>query len=144
MDILHIGNTFGIVSGIITSLGLLLGLYGAKVNVTIIIAGLLSIAISDSISDALGIYYASNNINDVNPYQESFYALIFKCLIPLLMIIPIKLFEIKKGIYLNIILGLIIIFYVSFVVFKSYNKAISNTVVCIVSIYITFKLGSLI
>ena len=57
---LSIGKIFGSISGVITSLGVILGMYGANLQTHPIIISLISIGLSDSVSDALGIYYGVN------------------------------------------------------------------------------------
>ena len=50
------GISFGITSGIITTLGLMVGLANGTGSRLIVIGGILIIAIADSFSDALGIH----------------------------------------------------------------------------------------
>jgi len=50
------GVSFGLVSGIITTLGLIVGLHSSTHSGLIVIGGILVIAIADSLSDALGIH----------------------------------------------------------------------------------------
>ena len=52
------GLYFGATSGVITTLGLLTGLYAGTGSVTAVLGGILVIAVADSMSDALGIHLA--------------------------------------------------------------------------------------
>lgn len=54
------GFSFGLTSGIITTLGLLIGLSGTE-NKIIIITGILTIAIADAFSDALGVHISKES-----------------------------------------------------------------------------------
>lgn len=50
------GISFGLTSGVITTLGLMAGLYSGTHSRAIVIGGILTIAIADAMSDALGIH----------------------------------------------------------------------------------------
>ena len=49
-----VGLSFGLTSGIITTLGLMVGLYSGTHSRLAVLGGILTIAIADSFSDALG------------------------------------------------------------------------------------------
>ena len=53
---LKVGFSFGITSGIITTLGLMVGLNSSTNSKVAVIGGILIIAIADAFSDALGIH----------------------------------------------------------------------------------------
>jgi len=53
---LKTGFSFGITSGVITTLGLLVGLHSGTHSKAVIIGGILTIAVADAFSDALGIH----------------------------------------------------------------------------------------
>ena len=53
---LKTGISFGLTSGTITTLGLMIGLNSGTNSRGIVIGGILTIAIADSFSDALGIH----------------------------------------------------------------------------------------
>lgn len=143
---LNIGNTFGIISGIITSIGLILGMYGANITLKPIIVSLVSIAISDGVSDALGIYYATinNNYTTEQAYNEGFNTLLIKIICPLLMIIPFYITSINKAVITNLVLSLIIIYFISIKIFKNYGEAINNTLICMLAIAISYKTGMML
>jgi len=50
------GFSFGLTSGIITTLGLIVGLHSGTHSALVIIGGILVIAVADAMSDALGIH----------------------------------------------------------------------------------------
>ncbi|GAI78411.1 unnamed protein product [marine sediment metagenome] len=58
---LKIGISFGTTSGIITTLGLMVGLNSGTHSQATIIGGILTIAIADSFSDALGIHVSEES-----------------------------------------------------------------------------------
>ena len=60
---LSIGLHFGLTSGIITTLGLMVGLSSGTNSKLAVIGGILTIAIADSFSDALGIHISEESEN---------------------------------------------------------------------------------
>ena len=50
------GVSFGLTSGVITTLGLLVGLHAGTHSRTAVLGGILTIAVADALSDALGIH----------------------------------------------------------------------------------------
>ncbi len=58
---LNSGFFFGLTSGVITTLGLIIGLYFATASFAAIITGIITIAIADALSDALGIHISKES-----------------------------------------------------------------------------------
>ena len=58
---LRIGFSFGLTSGIITTLGLMVGLHAGTHSRLAVIGGILTIAIADAFSDALGIHISEES-----------------------------------------------------------------------------------
>ena len=105
---LGVGSIFGSYSGIITSLGLILGMYGGGLNKRAFIIALLSLSMSDSFSDAFGIYNATEQ-----SWKQGLNTFISKFIYPLLMIIPFLLTTIKYAVFINVLFGSIILAFVS-------------------------------
>ena len=61
------GFTFGLTSGIITTLGLMVGLHSGTHSPRAVIGGILTIAIADAFSDALGIHLSEESRNIHSP-----------------------------------------------------------------------------
>lgn len=53
---MRVGFSFGLTSGVITTLGLLVGLSRGTSSRTAVLAGILTIAVADALSDAMGIH----------------------------------------------------------------------------------------
>ena len=66
-DSLRTGISFGLTSGIITTLGLMVGLHSGTHSRVIVIGGILTIAIADAFSDALGIHISEESKNVHSP-----------------------------------------------------------------------------
>ena len=50
------GFSFGLTSGVITTLGLIVGLYSTTHSFLVVFGGIILIAVADGLSDALGIH----------------------------------------------------------------------------------------
>ena len=57
------GFSFGITSGIITTLGLIVGLHAGTGSQAVVIGGILTIAVADAFSDALGVHVSEEAEN---------------------------------------------------------------------------------
>jgi len=55
-DSLRTGISFGLTSAVITTLGLMVGLHSGTHSKIVVLAGILTIAIADAFSDALGTF----------------------------------------------------------------------------------------
>lgn len=106
---LRIGFSFGLTSGIITTLGLMVGLNAGTHSKLAVIGGILTIAIADAFSDALGIHISEESENKHTPKQiwvatlSTFFS---KFIFALTFIIPVLLFELALAVLVSIIWGL--------------------------------------
>lgn len=104
-----IGVYFGLTSGIITTLGLMVGLHSGTHSKLVVIGGILTIAIADAFSDALGIHVSeeSENKHTAKEIWESTISTFFvKLIFALTFIVPVLLFELSTSIVIAIIWGL--------------------------------------
>jgi VIT1/CCC1 family predicted Fe2+/Mn2+ transporter len=124
------GLTFGLTSGTITTLGLMVGLHSGTHSKLAVIGGILTIAIADAFSDALGIHMCEEgeNVHSAKEIWEStivtfaakfFFALTF--LVPLLLLwdlptVPVPLLQqLPTAILVSIAYGLTILGIASYV-----------------------------
>lgn len=106
---IKIGFSFGITSGIITTLGLIVGLHSGTHSRLAIIGGILTIAIADAFSDALGIHISeeSENKHTEKEIWGSTIATFFsKFVFSATFIIPVLLFSLTTAVIVGIIWGL--------------------------------------
>jgi len=111
------GLGFGLMSGIITTLGLMVGLHSGTHSKTILIGGILVIAVADAFSDALGIHVAEESDRERSQREiwESTISTFFsKFIIALTFIIPILFFVLPVAIIVGILWGLFLIGVFSF------------------------------
>jgi len=123
-DSLRTGITFGLTSATITTLGLMIGLFSATNSKLAVIGGVITIAIADAMSDALGIHLAEESENQ-HSHQEVWASTFFTFLAKLifgLTFIPWLLFSLPLGIYLSLIWGALLLTITSWKIAKFQNK----------------------
>lgn len=118
------GASFGITSGIITTLGLMVGLYSSTNSKIVVLGGILTIAISDAFSDALGIHISEESQN-IHTEKQIWIATIFTFISKFFMasffLIPVLLFQLKVAVYFSIFFGLLLISILSYKLAKMQN-----------------------
>ncbi|MGQ9847695.1 MAG: hypothetical protein ACUVQP_09405, partial [Bacteroidales bacterium] len=107
---------FGITSGVMTTMGIIIGVwFGAKERIAVI-AGIFAVAASDSFSDAMAMYTdekMKGKINEIKALKKAFATFFFKAIMALTFAIPFIVIPEK-----NLILAIAIdIFWAVFVIF---------------------------
>lgn len=115
------GLSFGLTSGIITTLGLMVGLNSGTHSKLVVIGGILTIAIADAFSDGLGIHVSeeSENVHSAKEIWQSTIATFFaKFIFALTFLVPVVLFDLQTAIIASIIWGFSMLSLLSFVIAK--------------------------
>lgn len=143
------GLGFGLTSGIITTLGLIVGLNSGTHSKITIIGGILVIAVADAMSDALGIHVSEESENQHSAkeiWESTISTFLSKFIIALTFIIPVLLLPLSTAIVVCVAwgLGLVIIF--NYYIAKTQNikpfKIITeHLLIAIVVIIITQLVG---
>lgn len=145
MLLLTEGTIFGLISGCLTAIGLALSNIGAKSKIKLIVMVLISLALSDSISDALGIYYSTyKDDQDISKsIREAGKALVGKAVIPLVMalIFWISQDAVQAG-QIIIVLVAILFLLINYVVFTENQIRVINSIIFILIVLINYYLGS--
>lgn len=118
------GFSFGLTSGVITTLGLIVGLNAGTHSRLVVVNGILVIAITDALSDALGIHIAEefeNRNSTQQVWASTFATFLFKFIFALTFIIPIIIFPLALAIIISVIWGLFLIALFSFFIAKQKN-----------------------
>lgn len=125
------GFSFGLTSGIITTLGLIVGLNSSTHSKSVIIAGILTIAISDSLSDALGIHISEESVSkkSTNVWESTFATLFTKILFALSFMIPILLFDLNVALIISVVWGIFAISAISYKISRNYNTNPWNVII---------------
>ena len=125
-DSLRVGFSFGITSGIITTLGLMVGLHSGTHSKLTVIGGILIIAIADAFSDALGIHIAEEFENKHTAKQiwvatiSTFFS---KFIFSVTFIIPVLLLELSTAIMVSVIWGFLMLSILSYRISKEKNTS---------------------
>jgi VIT1/CCC1 family predicted Fe2+/Mn2+ transporter len=146
------GLGFGLTSGIITTLGLMVGLNSGTHSEKIVIGGILIIAVADALSDALGIHVSEESDSNKTTRQiwmSTLATFLSKLIIASTFIVPILVFELSTAIIVSIAWGLSLIALFSYYVAKHHHEkpthvVMEHIIIAIVVIIITNYIGKLI
>jgi len=146
---LRTGFSFGLTSGIITTLGLMIGLHSGTHSKIVIVGGILTIAIADAFSDALGIHISeeSKNRHTVKEIWESTIAtFLSKFFVAITFVIPVLLFPLTIAVFVSIVWGLSLLGVFSFYIAKQqginrWQVIAEHLFIAIVVIIITHYVG---
>ncbi len=146
------GFSFGITSGIITTLGLIVGLNSGTHSKIVIIGGILTIAIADAFSDALGIHVseeseAKHTTREI--WESTIATFISKFIFALTFVMPILLLQLSTAIIVSIIWGLTLLSIFNCYIAKAEKIKPSKVIfehlfIALVVIVITYFIGDLI
>ena len=143
------GIGFGLTSGIITTLGLIMGLHASTHSASVVLGGILIIAIADAMSDAFGIHISeesSKKTSKEDIKKSTISTFLTKFVIALTFIAPVLLLDLYPAIIVSIIWGLLLISIFSYYIAKikgkrSYKVVLEHLVVAILVVIITHYVG---
>jgi len=149
---IKVGFSFGLTSGVITTLGLMMGLYSGTHLKIAVILGILSIAIADAFSDALGIHISeeSEQKHQAREIWESTLATFFsKFIFALTFIIPVLVFRLKLAMIIAMIWGFFLLAAISFKIAGPKNSnwwkvVAEHTLIAAIVIIVIYFIGNFI
>jgi len=116
------GLSFGLTSGVITTLGLMVGLHSGTHSRTVVIGGIVTIAIADAMSDALGIHVSEESKNS-GPTRQIWEAtvatFVAKFVIAMTFVAPVVIRPLDQAIVISVIWGLLLLAVLSFFVARA-------------------------
>ena len=124
-DSLRTGISFGLTSAVITTLGLMVGLHSGTHSKLVVLAGILTIAIADAFSDALGIHIseeADNTRTAKQVWGATIATFLTKCLFALTFAVPVLFFSLSIAIIVSLIWGLTILTVLSYIIERSQGE----------------------
>lgn len=150
IDKTQAGFYFGIISGAITTLGTIISLQtitsNSNISLKIIAAGIIGLALGDSFSDGLGLYYSNRGEGDSTDesqtigLQTTLYKIIFT-----LSFLPIMLlFPNLKGVLISIIWSHVLIIYATYHIDSSIKEIIKHLFVVWLVVIMGFVGGNLV
>lgn len=119
------GFGFGITSGVITTLGVVVGLHSGTRSKVAVLVGILVLAVADALSDAIGIHISEEAENEHTTHelwQSALFTFISKFYVALSFIIPLQLFELYTAILVSVVWGVLLISVFSYVMAKSQKQ----------------------
>jgi len=143
------GLCFGLTSAIITTLGLIVGLHSFSGSKLVIIGGILTIAIADAFSDALGIHVSeeAESIHTGREIWESTLAtFLAKFLFAMTFIVPVFLVELSTAIMVGVVWGLLTLTILSYIITRDEKEntlkvIVEHLVIALIVIGITHYVG---
>lgn len=148
-DAVKTGLSFGLTSGIITTLGLVVGLHSGTHSKVVVIGGILTIAVADAFSDALGIHVSqeSQNRHSTKAIWESTLATFAaKFIVALTFVVPIVMLPMGSAVVAGALWGLLLLAGFSFSMARAQGVSPGGVVaehvlIALVVIVITHYLG---
>ena len=119
------GFVFGATSGVITTTGLLTGLYAGTGSVTAVLGGILVIAVADSMSDALGIHLAEEadpNATTRHIWSATIATFLTKFVFASSFAIPLLLLPLRTAVIASIVWGMVVITILSYFLARSHKE----------------------
>ena len=146
------GLSFGSTSAVITTLGLMVGLHSGTHSKLVVLGGILTIAIADAFSDALGIHIseeAENKHTEKEIWESTIATFFFKFIFALTFAVPVFLFELTTAIFVSIGWGLSLLAIISYRIAKAQKAKIwkvipEHLLIAVAVIIITHYVGDLI
>jgi VIT1/CCC1 family predicted Fe2+/Mn2+ transporter len=146
------GFSFGTTSGIITTMGLMVGLHSGTHSKGAVLGGILTIAIADAFSDAIGIHISEESEN-VHTGKEiwvsTFSTFIAKFMFVMTFAVPIMFFSLDKAIIISVIWGLTLLGVLSYYIARLQNRnkweiILEHLIIGILVVGITHLVGDFI
>lgn len=145
-----IGFSFGTTSGIITTLGLIVGLTASDASKAVIIGGVLTIAFADAFSDALGIHTSeeSENTHSEREIWISTFATYFtKLIIALTFLIPLIFLSSTVALIVSIVWAILLLTILNYIISpkeKKWQIIFEHLLISLVVIIFGFIIGQYI
>jgi len=124
-DHLRKGVAFGLTSAIITTLGVMVGLHSGTHSKMVVISAILTIAVADAFSDALGMHISEESENTHTTKQiwiattATFFA---KFLFAMTFVVPVLLLPLSVAIIVSVAFGLCLLTVLSYAIARAQKK----------------------
>ena len=121
------GVFFGATSGVITTLGLIVGLYAGTASLVAVLGGIFVVAVSDAMSDALGIHLAQEadpESTEANVWWATASTFVTKLVVALTFALPLILFPLALAVLVAVAWGLVVITLLSYYLARAQRHAV--------------------
>ena len=142
------GFSFGTTSGIITTLGLIVGLNAGTRSALAVLGGILSIAVADGLSESTAMHISKKSESKRLSYiwESTFATLIAKFIVTMTFVLPIISAELQTAVWIDIVWGLSLLCVLTYFV-SEYKKEerwkdiLEHLLIAIFVIIATYYLG---
>ena len=116
------GLSFGLTSGVITTLGLMVGLHAGTHSRAVVLGGILTIAVADALSDAMGIHLAEESKNSgpaSHVWEATLATFAAKFVIAGTFVVPVLTRPLDQAVVISLVWGLLLLTALSFYVARA-------------------------
>ena len=146
------GFSFGLTSGIITTLGLIVGLHSSTHSSFVILGGVIVIAVADALSDSLGMHISEESENQHTTreiWESTAITFLTKFFVALTFVVPILLLPLNTAILVSVAWGLSLITLFSFHMtvqqkVKPFRVVMEHLAIAVFVIFVTHFIGDLV
>ena len=144
-----VGMSFGLTSGVITTLGMIVGLHSSTHSKLVVMGVILILAITDALSDAMGTHISEESENTHSSkeiWEATLATFLSKFIFALTFIVPVLLFRLPVAIVVCIVWGLSLLTIFSLYTArqqgaKGYTVVVEHLALAILVIIMTHLIG---
>jgi VIT1/CCC1 family predicted Fe2+/Mn2+ transporter len=110
------GLSFGLTSGVITTLGMLVGVSSSTHLPSAVIGAIIAIAVADAMSDAFGIHVSEESENrhtDKEVWESTLATLVSKFLFAITFVMPFLFLDLNTAVLVDVLWGMLLITFTS-------------------------------
>ncbi|MEM3364194.1 MAG: hypothetical protein QXS93_01655 [Candidatus Micrarchaeia archaeon] len=144
------GLGFGTVSGVITTLGLIMGLDAGTHSTAAVLGGIITIAIADALSDALGIHVSEESSKDTTErsvWESTLATFATKLIIALTFAVPVLLLPLDTAVIASVAWGMLLLGALSVYIARlkkenAYNVLAEHWGIAVLVLLVTYLVGT--
>jgi VIT1/CCC1 family predicted Fe2+/Mn2+ transporter len=144
------GIFFGATSGVITTVGLVVGLHAGTESLVAVLGGILVVAVADAMSDAMGIHLAQEadpTSTSDHVWAATFWTFITKLVVALTFALPLLWLPLQTAVIVSVSWGLLVITLLSAYLariqkVRALHVITEHLAITIVVIVVTYFIGS--
>ncbi|MFA5107366.1 MAG: hypothetical protein WC497_03530 [Patescibacteria group bacterium] len=146
------GISFGLTSGVITTLGLLTGLVASTNSKMAVLGGIFTIAVADALSDALGMHISQESnagTTKKSVWEATVATALTKFIIAITFAVPVLLFGLVSATIISVIWGIILVSLLSYRMARSKNEKpfgviFEHVSITVLVVFLTYFIGDFI
>ncbi len=146
------GLSFGVASGIVTTLGLMVGLYSGTHSKLAVLGGILTIAVADAMSDAFGIHLSEESEKgnkSGHVWEAALATFLTKFIFAMSFAVPVLFLDLRMAVIVSIAWGLLLIAIVSILIARWRKESCVLQVgehigIALFVIFVTYYLGTFV